>query len=53
MNQDICAEGAWTQLLSTLKRPRGVRFEGSYSPGSVMATHKGVQLAYMGAGILC
>ena len=35
------------------KRPRGVRFEGCYSPGSVMATHKGVQLTYMGVGRLC
>ena len=35
------------------KGPRGVRFEGCYSPGSVMATHKGVQLTYMGVGRLC
>ena len=34
--------------------PRGVRrFEGCYSPGSVMATHKGVQLTSMGVGRLC
>ena len=30
------------------KFPRGVRFEGCYSPGSVMATHKGVELTSWG-----
>ena len=35
------------------KGPRGVRFEGCYSPGSVMATHKGVELTYWGVGRLC
>ena len=32
--------------------PRGVRFEGCYSLGSVMATHKGIQLTSMGVGRL-
>ena len=30
------------------KGQRGVRFEGCYSPGSVMATHKGVELTSWG-----
>ena len=30
------------------KGPRGVRFEGCYSPGSVMAAHKGVELTSWG-----
>ena len=34
------------------KGPRGVRFEGCYSPGSVMATHKGVELTSWGVGRL-
>ena len=32
----------------SLASPRGVRFEGCYSPGSVMATHKGVELTSWG-----
>ena len=43
-------------LINTLlkkKGPRGVRFEGCYSPGSVMATHKGVELTSWGVGRLC
>ena len=31
---------------------RGVRFEGCYSPRSVMATHKGVALTSWGVGRL-
>ena len=34
------------------KGPRGVRFEGCYSPRSVMATHKGVELTSWGVGRL-
>ena len=34
------------------KGPRGVRFEGCYSPRSVMATHKGVKLTSWGVGRL-
>ena len=34
------------------KGPRGVRFEGCYSPRSVMATHKGVELTSCGVGRL-
>ena len=41
-------------LPCTVKKtgPRGVRFEGCYSPGCVMATHKGIQLTSMGVGRL-
>ena len=34
------------------KGPRGVRFEMCYSPRSVMATHKGVELTSWGVGRL-
>ena len=34
------------------KGSRGVRFEGCYSLGSVIASHKGVQLTSLGVGIL-
>ena len=34
------------------KGPRGVRFEGCYSPRSVMATHKGVELTSWSVGRL-
>ena len=41
-------------LTCTVKKkgPRGVGFEGCYSPGSVMATHKGVELTSWGVGRL-
>ena len=51
IKQDACE----LQILLTLlkkKGPRGVRFEGCYSPGSVMATHKGVELTSWGVGRL-
>ena len=34
------------------KGPRGVRFDGCYSPGGVIVTHKGVELTSMGVGRL-
>ena len=34
------------------KKARGVLGEGCYSPGSVMATHKGVELTSWGVGRL-
>ena len=56
---EIC-NGFWIHLarvtsrLYTVKKkgPRGVRFEGCYSPGSVMATHKCVELTSWGVGRL-
>ena len=48
------ANNSDTQRQCTVKKkgPRGVRFEGCYSPGSVMATHKGVELTSWGVGRL-